>query len=77
MYKVLVVDDESWVVESLKASLNWKIYGFEVTWEAYSGLDALNCIREFKPDVYRLAICLWHNVNFNCIIDHLGTLETT
>ncbi|MCQ6561335.1 response regulator [Paenibacillus mendelii] len=51
MYKVLIVDDESWVVESLKASVDWNSHGFEVVGEAYSGLEALAFIQEYKPHV--------------------------
>ncbi|UVI30163.1 response regulator transcription factor [Paenibacillus spongiae] len=51
MYKVLIVDDESWVVESLKASVDWNSLGFEVAGEAYSGLEALAFIQAHKPQV--------------------------
>lgn len=50
-YSVFIVDDESWVVESLKVSVDWKQYGFEVVGEAYNGLEALQSIRDMKPDV--------------------------
>jgi two-component system response regulator YesN len=51
MYKVLIVDDESWVVESLKDLINWGQYGFEVVGQAASGGEALETIRELNPDV--------------------------
>ncbi|WP_152392379.1 response regulator transcription factor [Paenibacillus guangzhouensis] len=50
-YSVFIVDDESWVVESLKVSVDWQQYGFEVVGEAYNGLEALQCMRDLKPDV--------------------------
>ncbi|WP_314586004.1 response regulator [Paenibacillus terrigena] len=50
-YSVFIVDDESWVVESLKVSVDWKKYGFEVVGEAYNGLEALQLMRDLKPDV--------------------------
>ncbi|MFB9326440.1 response regulator [Paenibacillus aurantiacus] len=51
MFSVLIVDDESWVVESLKASVEWENYGFEIVGEAYSGLDAMEQIVGKRPDV--------------------------
>jgi len=51
MYKVLLVDDENWVVESLKASINWEENGFRVVGQACSGLEALELIEILEPDV--------------------------
>ncbi|WP_169086598.1 response regulator transcription factor [Paenibacillus sp. PL91] len=51
MYKVLIVDDESWVIESLKDLVSWGQYGFEVVGQAASGSEALDAIRELNPDV--------------------------
>lgn len=51
MYKVYIVDDESWVVESLKASVNWEEYGFKVIGQSYNGFDALDRISVAKPDL--------------------------
>ncbi|OPH46647.1 hypothetical protein BC351_14265 [Paenibacillus ferrarius] len=51
MHKVLLVDDESWVVESLKDLIDWERYGFEVVGQAYNGTDALEAIWRYKPDV--------------------------
>jgi two-component system response regulator YesN len=51
MHKVLIVDDESWVVESLKDLVDWKGYGFEVVGQAYNGVDALEAMRKYRPDV--------------------------
>ncbi|QGQ98205.1 response regulator [Paenibacillus psychroresistens] len=51
MHKVLIVDDESWVVESLKDLVDWNSYGFEVVGQAYNGVDALEAMRVHQPDV--------------------------
>ncbi len=42
MYSVLIVDDEEWVVESLKNGIAWKDFGFEVVDQAYDGAEALD-----------------------------------
>ncbi|MBO7744878.1 response regulator [Paenibacillus sp. MWE-103] len=51
MHKVLLVDDESWVVESLKDLVDWERHGFEVVGQAYKGADALALMKALKPDV--------------------------
>lgn len=51
MHKVLIVDDESWIVESMKDFVDWKHYGFEVIGQAYNGLEALEAIQRYQPDI--------------------------
>lgn len=41
MYKVMLVDDEVGVRNSIKAKMNWESVGFEVTLEASNGEEAL------------------------------------
>mgnify|MGYP001232349421 CR=1 FL=1 len=51
MYKVFIVDDEELVIKSLKASVDWGYYGFEVIGYALSGEEAFEVILDCKPDV--------------------------
>ncbi len=51
MYKIILVDDESMVLKSLKASVDWESYGFEVVDCATSAREALEKIELHKPDV--------------------------
>lgn len=51
MYKVLIVDDESWIVESMKDFLDWNDYGFEVVGQAYNGLEAMDAIEKYRPEI--------------------------
>lgn len=51
MFKVFLVDDEEMVIESLKASVDWNDYGFEVAGYALRGEDAFKMIAVLKPDV--------------------------
>lgn len=51
MQKVFIADDEKWIVESLKSSINWNKHGFEVIGQAYNGVQALKQILQMKPDV--------------------------
>jgi two-component system response regulator YesN len=45
------VDDEELVIKSLKASVDWEEYGFEVAGFALDGAEALDKIREMKPEI--------------------------
>lgn len=38
MYKMFIADDEHLVIKSLKASINWEEYGFEVIGEAHDAV---------------------------------------
>ncbi|KGE19108.1 response regulator [Paenibacillus wynnii] len=51
MMRVMLVDDEPWVLEGLTTMIDWGKYGFEVCGEALSGPDALRLIQELKPDL--------------------------
>ncbi|MNO15843.1 putative response regulatory protein [compost metagenome] len=51
MLKVMLVDDEPWVLEGLRTMVDWERYGFEVCCEALNGPDALRLIQELRPDL--------------------------
>ncbi|OAB47918.1 response regulator transcription factor [Paenibacillus antarcticus] len=51
MHTAIVVDDEKWIVEGIKAGVNWKKYGFEVIGDAENGKDALQMIKDLRPDL--------------------------
>lgn len=51
MYRILLVDDEEMVLKSLKASIDWENYGFEIIGTATSVKDALEKIDKKKPEV--------------------------
>ncbi|TVQ21256.1 MAG: response regulator [Spirochaetaceae bacterium] len=51
MYRVLIVDDEAWVVESLTRTIPWTDEGFEVVATAESGDAALAAIKRLSPDL--------------------------
>ena len=70
MYKVLIVDDESFVIKSLITTINWNLYGFEVVGQAGNGIKALERIRDLKPDIviyrYKNAWDEWTGINKMC-----------
>ncbi len=51
MYKVLIVDDEPWVVKSLQMAIDWTALGFEVIGSASHGKEALARIEELVPNL--------------------------
>lgn len=51
MYKVLIADDEKYVIESLIRGVKWKEYGFEVVASAIDGVEALEAIERIKPQL--------------------------
>lgn len=51
MYKAIVVDDEKWIVEGIKAGVEWNRFGFEVVGSAENGQEALKLIESLHPDV--------------------------
>lgn len=50
-YRVLIVDNEPWVVVYLKKTFPWGKLGFEVVGDTANSLEALELIRKLKPDV--------------------------
>lgn len=51
MYKVLIVDDESFIREGLKSAVNWAEMGCEVVAEAADGLEAIQAIDAWSPHI--------------------------
>jgi two-component system response regulator YesN len=49
MYRVLLVDDEKWIVENLKSSIDWAGLGFTVCGAASNGNEALALIERHDP----------------------------
>ena len=51
MWKVLIVEDEVFVRESIRETVRWEDFGFTVIGEAGDGVDALEQIRACVPDL--------------------------
>jgi len=51
MYKVLLVDDETIVLDGLKRRIHWKSLNLEIVGTATDGLDAIRKIEQLKPDI--------------------------
>jgi len=51
MYRVMLIDDEESARKLLRALIDWESLNMEVVGEAASGIEAINVIDEFKPDI--------------------------
>ncbi|QHT61066.1 response regulator [Paenibacillus lycopersici] len=51
MYSMLIVDDERWVRQGLKKTIDWEAYGIEVWGEAVNGLEAFTWLSKSQPDI--------------------------
>lgn len=51
MFKVLLVDDEPMAMEALRIVADWEELGFTICGECENGDEALNAIKEIKPDL--------------------------
>jgi len=50
LYKLILVDDEDWILDGIKNAIEWENIGFQVTGTFTNGRDALNAIRMDPPD---------------------------
>ena len=50
MFKVLLADDEPWILAGLQASVDWTAEGFEICATASSGVEAEQLARMHRPD---------------------------
>lgn len=51
MYSLLIVDDERWVRQGLRSTIDWEAEGIEVLGEAEDGEEALKLIQTRTPDI--------------------------
>ena len=56
MYKLLIVDDEEKARELIRESISWDALSISEVMESKDGLDAINKIEGFKPDIMILDI---------------------
>jgi two-component system response regulator YesN len=51
MLKVLLIDDEKWIVKSLKSLVDWNSLGYEIIAEAFNGVEGYEKIKQLSPDL--------------------------
>lgn len=74
MYKLLVVDDEPYIIEGIKRMLDWQRYGFGRIEGALDYSEAVNKAVELRPDVALVDICIGESKGYELIekLDVLG-----
>lgn len=50
-YRVMIIDDEESARKLMRAGIRWGDYNMEVVGEAASGIEAINVIDDYKPDL--------------------------
>lgn len=58
MYRVILVDDESRIVDGLRKVVRWEDYGCSIVGTADSGVTGTELIRREKPDILFMDICM-------------------
>ena len=58
MIKVLLVDDERYMIEMLKEIIDWEFYGFSIVGTAENARDGMNLFYREQPDIIITDICL-------------------
>jgi len=51
MLKAMLIDDEKWIIKSLKSSIDWFALGYEIIGEASNGLEGYDKIMSLRPDI--------------------------
>ena len=51
MYKVLIVDDEKYVISLIEKLVDWEKLGMEVIGSASDGIQGIRMVEELKPDI--------------------------
>ncbi|WP_332695980.1 response regulator transcription factor [Halalkalibacter lacteus] len=57
-YKVILVDDESLILKSLKKIIDWEAFDCEVAGTANDGQDAVSLIYDIQPEIVITDICM-------------------
>ena len=51
MYKVLIVDDEKYVISLIERLVDWEKLGMEVIGSAGDGVQGIRMVEELRPDI--------------------------
>ena len=51
MYRVMLVDDEPFILDGMKKLIDWDEMGLEIVAEAYDGIQALDILEKTRIDI--------------------------
>lgn len=74
MYKLLIVDDETQILEGMKYTLNWAKYGVDEIETALSYGEAVEKAVKMKPDIGLFDVCIGDKRGYD-IINELNALQ--
>lgn len=74
MYRLLLVDDEPYILEGLKCILDWESYGFSRIETAVNYFETIEKAIELRPHLAILDICIGAEKGFD-IIERLNLLD--
>lgn len=60
MKKVLLVDDEAYILDLLTRLIPWEFYGFQIVGKAEDAAEAMQIFYNSHPDVIITDICMEH-----------------
>jgi two-component system, response regulator YesN len=56
--KILIVDDEAMIRIGMRTIIPWEKHGYHIVGEAINGMEALNLVRVFQPDIILVDIVM-------------------
>lgn len=58
MYSILIVDDERNIREGISRNIQWETLGFKLVGSCENGIEALDYVEKYQPDVVLTDICM-------------------
>lgn len=73
MYTLMIVDDESAVLEGISRLLDWKALGFGQIRTARSSFEVISHVVDWKPDICLMDVCIGNEYGYD-LIKRLGEM---
>lgn len=67
MYTLMIVDDESAILEGISRFLDWKALGFDQIWTAKSSFEVVSHVVDWKPDICLMDVCIGNEYGYELI----------
>ena len=73
MYTLMIVDDESAVLEGISRLLDWRVLGFGQIRTARSSFEVISHVVDWKPDICLMDVCIGNEYGYD-LIKRLGEM---
>lgn len=67
MYTLMIVDDESAILEGISRLLDWKALGFDQIRTAKSSFEVISHVVDWKPDICLMDVCIGNEYGYELI----------